>query len=74
MKRSATVKQCVTRWALGLVGVFLLAVPGTAQYNGDAANPEEIDFHRPEAWAMNYFSSVALLTGMASQVPLAKGT
>lgn len=35
---------------------------------------EELDFDRPEAWAMKYFSSVTLLTGMGAPERLAPGT
>ena len=31
---------------------------------GTPDNPGEIDFDRPESWAMKYFTSVSLLTGL----------
>jgi hypothetical protein len=40
---------------------FFLAVPASAQIIDDV---EELDWGRPEAWAMKYFNSVSLLTGL----------
>jgi hypothetical protein len=34
---------------------------------------EEIDFDRPEAWAMKYFASVTLMTGLGTPRPLRLG-
>lgn len=59
--------------ALGAVALWLLAATAAA------AQPvldvrEELDFDRPEAWAMKYFSSVTLLTGMGVPERLAPWT
>lgn len=50
--------------SLAVTSAFMLPGPVAAQYNGNAANPEDLDFQRPEAWAMTYFTSVSLLTGL----------
>lgn len=34
---------------------------------------EDLDFDRPESWAMKYFASLSLLTGMGVPDPLGKG-
>jgi len=41
------------------------AVPGRTQVIDDV---EEVDWDRPEAWAMKYFNSVSLLTGLGAPV------
>jgi hypothetical protein len=62
------------RWrTTGLIVVVLagLAAPVSAQ-GGDLTN--EIDFDRPEAWAMQYFASVSLLTAVAPPSPREAGS
>jgi hypothetical protein len=52
-----------------MVLVFLaLALPASAQIIDDV---EELDWDRPEAWAMKYFTSVSILTGLGP--PTARG-
>lgn len=62
-------------WLLAVAAVTvqaLLAQPLLAQPVLDVR--EELDFDRPEAWAMKYFSSVTLLTGMGAPERLAPWT
>lgn len=57
------------------LALFLLAPVGAAAQNplgyGTPGDPGEIDFERPESWAMKYYTSVSLLTGLG--VPGAVG-
>ncbi len=53
----------VTRPTIVFIAALLLAsVPGAAQIVLDLR--EELDFDRPESWAMKYFGSVALPAGL----------
>lgn len=50
---------------MGLAVILLaLGVIPTAQAQGVIEFTEELDFDRPESWAMKYFASLSLLTGM----------
>lgn len=49
--------------------LLTLALPSTVRAQdglgyGTPSNPGTIDFDRPESWAMKYFTSVSLLTGL----------
>ena len=46
-----------------VVGLLLLGLPASAQVIDDV---EELEWDRPEAWAMKYFNSVSLLTGLGA--------
>jgi len=52
---------------VGAVAISLLTIAGTssAQVIDDV---DELDWDRPEAWAMKYFNSVSLLTGLGAPV------
>lgn len=49
-----------------VLAVFILAPAATptAEAQGVIDVTEELDFDRPESWAMKYFASLSLLTGM----------
>lgn len=49
--------------------VLALAAPAASQIDDRV---EELDWNRPEAWAMKYFSSVSILTGLGP--PVARDT
>lgn len=54
-----------SRPAPALAGALLLAAIGTgASAQAPFAPREDLDFDRPEAWAMKFFTSVTLLTGL----------
>jgi hypothetical protein len=54
-----------TSTVVGLAVILLaLGVIPTAQAQGVIEFTEELDFDRPESWAMKYFASLSLLTGM----------
>ena len=46
-----------------LLAMLTVALPGRAQVIDDV---EELDWDRPEAWAMKFFNSVSLLTGLGA--------
>jgi hypothetical protein len=60
--------------------VCALLAPGLASAQGAPPPPlplddvEEMDFDRPESWAMAYFATVSLLTGMGTARDLEVGT
>ena len=65
----------IRRWLLR-AALVALALPGVVDAQeglgyGTPDNPGKIDFDRPESWAMKYFTSVSLLTGIG--VPGAVG-
>lgn len=55
--------------------LILLAVLGASDARAQSVveGTEELDFDRPEAWAMKFFASLSLLTGMGVPDPIAKG-
>jgi hypothetical protein len=55
----------------GCVLVVLLANQAAAQTPGEA---EHLDFNRPEAWALKYFTSTTLLTGLDTPGPSHPGS
>jgi hypothetical protein len=55
--------------AVGMLVVTALPAYAVQQLSGR----EEIDFDRPEAWAMKYFASVSLMTGLGPPRPLRLG-
>ncbi len=54
------------------VGLMGVSVPLVAQYGG-GSEAEKLDFDRPEIWAMNYFTSVSLLTGLGVPGAIGEG-
>ncbi len=62
-RRTLVVAAATFLAALLCVGTPVLAQEDPFGY-GTPDNPGEIDFDRPESWAMKYFTSVALLTGL----------
>jgi len=48
------------------MGTLALGVPAAAQRTEVLETVERLDFDRPEAWAMKYFASVSLLTGLGA--------
>ena len=55
----------MTSKVVGLVVILLfLGATPAAQAQGVIDVTEELDFDRPESWAMKYFASLSLLTGM----------
>ncbi|HVR30218.1 MAG TPA: hypothetical protein VMS86_11880 [Thermoanaerobaculia bacterium] len=57
-----------------------LALAGAAEHSADAQQApvlevvEDVDFDRPEAWAMKYFGSISMLTPLAPARPRPPGT
>lgn len=60
---AASLARCALRCAL--VGALLVAAAPAARAQEVFAPVEELAFDRPEAWALNWFASVTLLTRMA---------
>lgn len=66
--------QISVRWAFILAAVFATMVatrPLSAQVIDDVDN---LDWDRPEAWAMKYFNSVSLLTGLGAPSDRERGS
>ncbi len=59
-------------WAL-LAALIAAAAPGRAQ-TFVLRDHEDLDFDRPEAWAMAWFSAVTFPTALATPEPLAPGS
>jgi hypothetical protein len=53
----------VAALALAVLTALIAAVPVRAQVIDDV---DELDWDRPEAWAMKYFNSVSILTGLGA--------
>ena len=49
-----------------VAGVVLLFAAGRPQAQPLVSGAENLDFDRPEAWAMKYFASLSLLTSMGA--------
>ena len=63
-----------TKNAAGLAVILLiLGVTPGARAQGVIEFTEELDFDRPESWAMKYFASLSLLTGMGVPEPMGGG-
>jgi len=58
-------KQLVRQMAMLGCGL-LLTLDGAALAQDVVRTKENLDFDRPEAWAMNYFTSIALLAGLGT--------
>ncbi len=48
------------------IGFLLLSLSGTAAASSVLTTSQRIDSNRPEAWAMNYFTSLSLLSGFGT--------
>lgn len=59
---------------VGLAGLLCLASLGTVRGQIVLENSQDLDFDRPEAWAMKYFASVSLLTGLGAPRALEPGS
>lgn len=57
--------------ALGLL--LALTAAGSVSAQSTLSGREELDFDRPESWAMKYFASLSLMTGMGVPRRLAAG-
>ena len=55
-----------------VTALLLIAVPSFAQIPIDFT--EDLDFDRPESWAMKYFASVSLFTGLGTPDHIEAGT
>ena len=64
--------RTTTRYAVSLVA-FLTLLTGSAGAQQVIAVAEEIDFNRPEAWGLKYFTSLSLLTSMGTLDELEPG-
>lgn len=53
---------------------WLLAGAGTLHAQNFVEATEELDFDRPESWAMKYYASLALMTGMGVPERMGAGT
>lgn len=58
---------------LAVTGAVGLALPRPAQAQPVLATSEALDFDRPEAWALKYFSSVTLMTRLEGPSELEAG-
>lgn len=58
-------------WGLSWLLLTLAASPGRGQEVVEFT--EHLDFDRPEAWALNYFTSASLLTGLGPVEPRSPG-
>ncbi len=65
MKR---VNRNMRQWKRTLIaaGAVLLLATGRPQAQPLVSGTEDLDFDRPEAWAMKYFASLSLLTSMGA--------
>jgi opacity protein-like surface antigen len=63
--------RCVPAILLAVASSVAAAAPARAQH--DHAEPETLDFERPESWGMKYYASLALLTGMGAPRARAAG-
>jgi len=64
--------RTTTRNAVCLL-VFVALLTGSASAQLVLTGTEELDFDRPEAWGLKYFTSVALLTSMGTPYELEPG-
>ena len=53
--------------------LLLVALAPSSSAQGVIEGTEELSFDRPEAWAMKYFASVTLLTGLGPPMPREAG-
>lgn len=58
---------------LGIAGTGALPAPVPLHAQTLIDDTEDLDFDRPESWAMKYFGSVSLLTGLGDPGELAPG-
>lgn len=63
-----------SRLMLALVLITLVMAPGTVRAQTVINFVDDLDFDRPEAWAMKYFTSLALLTGLGAPRTLEPGS
>ena len=63
-----------TPWITFATSIFLLMPVAIAHSQPVVEFEEELDFSRPEAWAMKYFGSMNLLTGFGSPRPTRTGS
>jgi hypothetical protein len=61
------------RWAAALAVAAAMAIAGAGEAQTRLAPTEELDFDRPEAWAMKWFNSVLLMTGLGGPEDLSPG-
>jgi len=61
----------VPKFLLAAAYSVAAAVPAAAQHHD--AEPETLDFERPESWGMKYYASLALPTGMGAPQTRAAG-
>ena len=59
-------------FALAATALFFSPLPTDAQFVLDFE--EDLDFDRPESWAMQYFGSISLLTDLGSSTPIDRGS
>lgn len=56
----------------GVMVLLMMSAPGKAQFVSDGI--DQLDFDDPEAWAMKYFSSISLTTGLGPVERSEKGS
>ena len=57
-----------------MIAALLILLPGTAAAQTVLAPTEQISFDRPEAWALQYFTSASMFTGLGTDRSDAPGT
>jgi len=72
LPREDAVPRTPNQYAACLIA-FLALLAGAASAQQVLSGTEELDFDRPEAWGMKYFTSVALLTSMGTPDDLEPG-
>jgi hypothetical protein len=61
------------RWAAALAVAAAVAIAGAGEAQTRLTPTNELDFDRPEAWAMKWFNSVLLMTGLGGPADLSAG-
>lgn len=62
------------RWTVWVVGALAACIPTVSSTQVLLDGTDSLDFDRPEAWAMQYFASLNVLTGFGPPQELSPGT
>lgn len=71
---SGAVRDAARRGGIAFALVFLLCCTAAAQSSAGHDTTEQISFDRPEAWALKYFASSTLLSGLSTPDARAPGS
>lgn len=74
MNGGAVTRGLIVRVAMVVVALTTWRIPCALAQTGVLAPVERLNFDRPEAWAMKYFTSVTLLNGLQIPDPVPVGT